>query len=117
MSRTLADALEELIGRQLSSVTFVMDYVQLSFDGPCLTAYTMPTVTSGSQSFSLGYPGYRDALCARIACRVERTLVDDQRVSIIFEGASISVSLRDEDYLGPEALQFCLDEKDCVWVV
>jgi hypothetical protein len=118
VKQTLADALGKLVGRKLSSVTFVADYVQLAFDGPGMNAYTTPTVTSGSESLSLGQPGYRDALCAQIGCIVERTEVDKQRVSIVFEsGAVISISLLDDDYRGPEALEFSLDERDRIWVV
>lgn len=117
MSQTLANALGELVGHVLSSVEFVEDYVQLRFDGPCLTAYTAPIVTWGSESLSLGQPGYRDALCRQIGCRVERAEVDDQQVSIVFEsGAAVSISLREDDYRGPEALQFSLDA-DRIWVV
>jgi hypothetical protein len=117
MKQTLADALETLVGRDLSSVTFVRDYVQLSFDGPCLTVYTMPTVTFGSESLRLGQSGYRDGLCRQIGCPVKRTEVDDQRVSITFEnGVMVSVSLHDDDYRGPEALELQLD-RDRVWIV
>ncbi len=118
MKQTLAEALEKLVGQDLSSVTFVRDYVQLAFDGPGLSAYTMPTVTSESESLSLGQPGYRDSLCRQIGCRVERTEADDQRVLIIFEnGAAVSISLRDDDYRGPGALEFSLDRNDLGWVV
>jgi len=117
MSQTLADALGKLVGHKLSSVTFVADYIQLGFDGAGMNAYTTPTVTCGSDSLSLGQPGYRDVLCGQIGCRVERTEVDKQRVSIVFEsGTEVSISLRDDDYRGPEALEFSLD-KDRVWVV
>jgi hypothetical protein len=117
MSQTLTDALGELVRHALSSVTFVADYVQLGFDGPGMNAYTTPIVTCGSESLSLGQPGYRDSLCGQIGCIVERSEVDDQRVSIVFEnGAVISISLRDDDYRGPEALEFSLD-KDRIWVV
>jgi len=37
---SLVDALQVLIGEQLSSVEFVLDYVQLRFNGPCFTVYT-----------------------------------------------------------------------------
>ena len=118
MKLTLADALEKLVGQDLSSVTFVRDYVQFAFDNGGMNAYTAPTVACGSESLSLGQTGYRDSLCRPIGCRVERTWVDDQRVSIIFEsGVVVSISLREEDYLGPEALEFSLDRKDCIWVV
>ena len=78
----------------------------------------MPTVICGSETLSLGQPGYRDSLCSQIGRSVVRTEVDDQQVSIIFEsGAVVSISIRDDDYRGPEALEFSLDAKDRVWVV
>jgi hypothetical protein len=117
MSQTLADALKNLVARELSSVTFVRDYVQLGFDGAGISAYTMPTVACGSERLSLGQAGYRDGLCRQIGSKVERTEVDSQLVAIVFEdGTVISISLRAEDYRGPEALQFALDDK-CIWVV
>lgn len=117
MNPTLADALSQLGGHVMSSVEFVADYVQLRFDGPTLTAYTPPTLSWGSESHTWGEPGYRDALCRQIGCRVERTAVDHEQVSIAFEsGATVLISLRDDDYRGPEALQFSLD-KDRIWVV
>ena len=118
MKQTLADALGELVGHVLSSVGFVADYVQLGFNGPAMNAYTTPRITCGSESLSLGQPGYCDCLRRQIGCRVERTEVDDQRVSIAFEsGAVVSISLRNDDYRGPEALEFSLDAKDRIWVV
>jgi hypothetical protein len=76
---TIADALGALVGRDLSSVTFVRDYVQLAFDGPGVNAFTMPTVTSGAENLSLGKPRYRDCLCQQIGCRVEGTEVNHRR--------------------------------------
>ena len=115
-NQTLADALQSLTGRALSSVEFVADYVQLRFDGPNLTAYTRPTVSWGDESYIWGQPGYRDAICRQIGCRVERTAVDNRQASILFEGgAAVLISLHDNDYRGPEALQFTLD-KDRIWV-
>jgi hypothetical protein len=115
---TLAGALQQLVGVELSSVEFVRDYVQLWFDGPCMTAYTWPTVAGGSENLSPRQPGYRDALCMQIGRKVEKTEVDKRRVSVVFEGGVVvSISLLDDDYLGPEALQFWLDRKDRIWVV
>jgi hypothetical protein len=105
------------VGHDLSSVTFVRDYIQFAFDGPRLNAYTAPAVSFGAESLSLGHPGYRDCLCKQIGCRIERTEVNDQRVAIIFEkGAVVSISLRDDDYRGPGALELQLD-KDRIWIV
>ncbi len=117
---TLAEALGRIVGTALSSVTFVADYVQFDFDGHGLTAYTSPTISLGSEHLKSEQSGYRDALCRQIGCRVERVEVNDQNVSVMFEGAAaISISLLDEDYTGPEALQFLLnqDRPERIWVV
>jgi len=115
--QALAQGLEKLTGEVLSSVEFVADYVQLRFNGPILSAYTHPTVTSGRETKVWGKPGYRDALCAQIDRRVERTDVTDERASIIYEnGTVVSISLRDDDYRGSEALKFSLDD-DNLWVL
>jgi|HubBroStandDraft_6_1064221.scaffolds.fasta_scaffold95367_4 hypothetical protein len=66
VKQTLADALTKLVGRELSSVTFVRDHIRLAFDGPGMNAYTTPTVTSGFESLGLGQSGYRDSLCGQI---------------------------------------------------
>ena len=114
---TLAEALEKLVGSALTSVAFVADYIQFAFDGPGLTAYTFPIVSSGSERLESGQPGYRDSLCERIGSCVQRVEVDDQHVSVLFkEGAAISISLLDKDYTEPEALQFSLDQQR-IWVV
>ena len=116
-SLKLKEVMGEIVGRQLSSVTFVQDYIQFAFDGPGLTTYTLPTVSFRRQSLKWGETGYRDALCAQIAHIVQQVEVDEQRVSLLFDnGAAISVSLLDEDYVGPEALMFSLD-RDRRWVV
>ncbi len=113
----LADALRTLMGCVLSSVTFVADYVQFDFNGPSLTAYTLPIVSWGAGSLKWGESGYRDALCLQIGRHIERAEADEQHVAILFEGGStISISLLDKDYSGPEALQFSLNE-DRMWVV
>jgi hypothetical protein len=63
-------SLQMLIGEQLSTVTFVQDYLQLHFDGPRLTVFSHPVIRSGEQTFSDGKPGFRDALCNNIAKKV-----------------------------------------------
>jgi hypothetical protein len=114
---TLDDGLQAIVGCILSSVTFVADYVQFDFNGPGLTAYTLPVVSLGSQRVESGESGYRDALCLQIGRHIERVQADEHHVAIIFDGGSaISISLLDKDYVGPEALQFTLN-KDRVWVV
>lgn len=47
-------------GRELGAVTFVRDYVQLAFDGPMITAVTVPFLLMGENRFNWETPGYRD---------------------------------------------------------
>jgi hypothetical protein len=112
---TLSDAIQSLIGASLSSVEFVQDYVQLRFDGPCLTAYTHPRIRTHAELLSWNGPGYRDALCSQIGQPVESASVNSEELLINFKDLSVSVSLLSEDYEGPEALQFSIEERE-IWV-
>ena len=97
-----------LVDCQLSSVEFVQDYLQLRFDGPCLTTITHPRVHVGNKWYMWGIPGYRDQLCERITQVVSRvSLIEDQELCIEFDDHTcIAVSLRQEDYRAAEAARF-----------
>jgi hypothetical protein len=102
-------ALQEIVGKQLSAVTFVMDYVQLAFDGPMINAYAWPTVHVGDRKFDRSDPSYRDELCARVAISVVAVQVPREAIEIAFaDGSTIRISLRAEDlHEGiPEAAEF-----------
>jgi hypothetical protein len=96
---------EELRGAQLSAVTFVQDYLQLWFDGPCINVMNPLTVETGDATVVSWQPGFRHLLCAQIAkivARVEHRTGD--ALSVWFEdGSRVSVSLQPEDYTSPEA--------------
>lgn len=100
--------LETLVGQTLSSVEFVQDYVQLRFDGPTLTAYTQPSVTHAGVTLRWNGQGYRDALCNQIGSHVAAVaLGKDSLLVLEFDNqAAVSVSLKDEDYRGAEAVMF-----------
>ena len=109
MSETFEQALQILVGEQLSSVEFVMDYVQLRFNGQCLTVYSAAhQIKTNGVSVVWGESGYRDALCNLITHKVrEINLAVSERLSLIFDGGSAwSLSLCNSDYVGPEALMF-----------
>jgi hypothetical protein len=97
----------EIAGRSLSAVAFVQDYLQFQFDGPCLTALTPPVFRMGAGVVLPGNVGYRDALCSAIGVEVASVRVTDEEVQIEFvNSSSICVSLRAEDYVGPEAINY-----------
>lgn len=62
-----SDYFSRIIGEQLSAVSFVMDYLQLQFNGYLLTVLTPLVVVSDDHSYTFADLGYRDALCERIA--------------------------------------------------
>ena len=72
----LADrGLEGIVGEFLvSSVEFVMDYIQLRFCGATLTAFTCPDIQTPNRFFLPSSYGYRDALCSLISATVRKTL-------------------------------------------
>jgi hypothetical protein len=116
--RSLDSGLRALVGRALSSVEFVQDYIQFRFDGPCVSTYTLPSVESPDhQRLQSGERGYRDALCDRIGSEVKAAGLQDQEVFVLFsDGMALRVSLCEADYQGPEALQYILDSEN-IWVV
>ncbi len=96
--------LEAITGEFLSSVEFVMDYVQLRFCGAMLTAYRRPHVQIGYHTYLPGEPGYRDALCSFIGLTVEDTEVCERHfLRISFDGASIRVPLNADEAAGQES--------------
>jgi hypothetical protein len=110
--------LQMLVGEKLSSVTFVLDYWQLDFDGHTLTAFSKVTVNCADWAVSSGDAGFRDRFCERIAKIVlSAEYRDDEGITISFEdGSSIHLSSKPEDYRGPEAIMLqCPDQT--FWVV
>jgi hypothetical protein len=69
-----------LVGEQLNTVAFVMDYVEFSFNGPVLRALTGPIVQTGELRLRFPEPGSRDALCSLIGSEVVAvTITEDEK--------------------------------------
>jgi len=99
----------QLVGTELASVMFVRDYVQLGFDGPVLNALTpIAVTTNGGIPVTSGEADFRHRLCELIGGSVtEVRLRSGEALSIRFaDGSLVSLSLRAEDYPGPEAIVF-----------
>lgn len=98
--------LGSLVGEQLGSVVFVMDYLQLDFSAARFSTYVWPTVTVGDVTSDFGDPGYRDALCAFITHEV--LSVEESRESglvIRFGLGEIATNPAPTDLSGPEIAQ------------
>jgi hypothetical protein len=103
--QTIQDAFDKIIGKQLSSVEFVRDYLQLRFDGPVLTIITDPTLEIGTNVYQWTDFGFKDRLCQQIGRSVTDMRVDTEKLLIVFSnGSCVKVSLLDTDYIGPEAV-------------
>lgn len=85
---------ETLVGRQLSAVTFVMDYFQIHFDDNRLTSYSVPVASIEKETI----PSFRDRLCAFIARDVTfAEEIEEEAVHIVFGSfGRISIPLTEE---------------------
>lgn len=96
---------KELHGQQLSAISFVQDYLQLWFDGPCINVTNPLTVSAADKTVTSWKSGFRDLLCSQIAkivAAVEHCPASDLTIHFA-DGSFISISLRPEDYTSPEA--------------
>jgi hypothetical protein len=119
MARGLDEALQALIGEQLSSVTFVMDYWQLAFDGHGLTVFNPAAVTGPDFHVEDRDERFRNRLCERISHKVVGVAFRSGNcLTISFDDDGvIEVSLRQQDYRGPEAINFLPRSSEAQYVV
>ena len=107
-----------LVGEELKLVCFVEDYLELGFGEAKVSFFAWPYVLLPDFSVAFGEPEYRNALCEEIGKLVKRAFtVEKQQIKIEFEdGSSISISLKPEDYRGPEAAYLVAPPRPtCVW--
>ncbi|MET7783182.1 MULTISPECIES: hypothetical protein [Streptomyces] len=108
MAYELNSLLGRLVGFRLYSVQFVMDYVQLRFDGPTddmpvLTCDVLPTVTLSGQTLSPVEAGWTEALRALIPQDVTATREETGiGVKVDFLTGSIQLHPTESELVGPE---------------
>ncbi len=103
------DVFQQIVGEQLSGVTFVMDYIQLQFNPPpTINVLTPVTVFSHGEFVRSGDDQFRNRLCEQITKIVRSvSVIPGDAVKIAFEDASVvAASLKESDYRGPEAICF-----------
>jgi hypothetical protein len=113
----IKDDLQVLVGEKLSAITFVLDYWQLNFDGTiCFTVYSRLTVEAEGVRIRDGDAGFRDLICDRIGQLVADVELTADFLAFGFaDGSRIEASSRDDDYNGPEAIQFSFQGRLYVW--
>jgi hypothetical protein len=111
--------LTEVEGEYLSSVTFVMDYLQVGFCGKSFNFYNWPVIILGDRSLEIRDAGYRDALCGLIGKTVQRIDVFlDVGLTFKFQtGETMTVSLRAPvDSSMPEVAEYSRPKKSgIIW--
>lgn len=109
---------DELIGRQVSSVEFVQDYLQLRFDGPTINVTNPLTVKANGTEITSWNSGFRDLLCGQITKIVRDVNCEaGKALTIRFnDDSQIAVSLLTEDYTSPEAI-YAHGFKNDKWLV
>jgi len=107
-----------LIGKELNTVAFVMDYVEFHFNGPRIRALTNPIVRTPKGTFQFPFQGSRDELCSLIG-HVVRDIVlrDGHSLEISFSSNTLTVPLDPKSYLGSEALHWHPDNDNKNMVV
>jgi hypothetical protein len=102
------DYLDEIVGAQLSAITFVMDYYQFQFNTSKFNVLTPVTVDSESGRAVTGDDQFRNLVCGQIAKIVRAVTVrEGDAIVVTFEdGSEVQFSLKESDYPGPEAVIF-----------
>lgn len=103
-----AFGLPDLVGRTVTAVCFVADYVDLTFDGPILRALTEPKVFQKHGGvLRFPNPGSRDALCSLIGRTAVSVTEDASEIRVNFDsGENFSIPLDMPSRVGPEAAHF-----------
>jgi hypothetical protein len=98
----------DLVGARLNAVAFVMDYIELHFDGPIVRSLARLTLTREGRVQRVPEVGARDGLCECIGAIVRQITLRDA-ISLQIElsnGATIEISLDNASRIGPEAMHF-----------
>jgi hypothetical protein len=118
MTEQYNEELRVLIGRQLTAVTFIMDYVKFQFEDAFLSSLYPPVLSLADGSeIEFGMDGF----CNRVRERIQQTVAateDNGREIIIKleDGSVIRVPLWYEEARGSEAaILECPPEPMLVW--
>lgn len=107
VSDELQQRLSLLAQEQLSSVTFVLDYWTLDFNGERFVVMSRIEVSGVGWAIRDGDDQFRNRLCERIGSGVITATASTNDIEFAMaDGCVIRISLRAKDYVGPEAVVF-----------
>jgi hypothetical protein len=106
------------VGEELAFVTFVRDYVQLSFDGPPLNLYVWPRIHREATVLKRPDAGYTDALIGLINTPLAAVdeLLDYGLVLDFADGTRLTVPLDGTELVGSEVAEY-VDKRPERWMV
>jgi hypothetical protein len=73
------EKVEDLVGEQINAVCFVMDYLELHFNGPILRALVAAVLETPTERWFFPEPGSREGMCSIIGATVIDVGVDVDR--------------------------------------
>lgn len=99
------DGLQQLVGHDIDTVSFVRDFVELRIDYSIVRSHAVTTGTIDDVAWRFGDPGSADVMCRYIGRYITSIdVVDGDRITMHLErGATFVISLRPEDRVGVEA--------------
>ena len=112
-------SINDLVGMEVSGISFVRDYVEIHFDGPILRCISNLTLESEEWQFTFPESGSRDSLCQLINQTIESIDLDENTMlkAKFSGGYELVVPLDQESRRGPEAMHFVpgINEPVQVW--
>jgi hypothetical protein len=111
------DVWNQIVGEDLSGIVFVRDYLQLQFNPPpTINAYTPTTISTKGKTARFGETDFPNLIIGQIGKVVSKvTIKEKDSFQIIFaDDSEISISLKEEDYRSPEAVNFFGKNKELV---
>jgi hypothetical protein len=113
------DVLRSLIGEELNAVSFVMDYVELHFNGPVVRCIADPVASDEIRSWRFPEAGSRDALCSLIGVTLAAVdFEEDKYLGLGFsDGRRVTIPLSDDARHRGEAVHYVpgINQPISVW--
>ena len=98
---------KQLVGERLTSVTFILDYVQIGFDDAAALSVMCPIrVKSAAMMVNSGERSFRDQLCSAIGHPVDAVAVDEASLTISVSNIEIELMFAAMDAKASEAIIF-----------
>ena len=104
----MENVLLSLVGESVNGICFVMDYVEIHFNGPILRCLSNPIILFHSKAIQFPASGSRDAICSLIGDVVTSVTVEEE-VSIdinLKSGKLLKVPLDASSRKSDEAAHF-----------